>query len=95
MCQGRRKHLQLGGGTTLQGQFSPKTKGEFSRNKEGTSLFIGKSWGHVPPVPPVPPGPTSMPCLLSNFGCYKVLYLFCSLFFNHWMNNDTYTVNSN
>ena len=24
------------------------------RNKKDTSLFIAKSWGHVPPVPPVP-----------------------------------------
>ena len=31
-----------------------KKKGVFSKNKKGTSLFIAKSWGHVPLVPPVP-----------------------------------------
>ena len=46
-AQGRRKHLKLGGGgTTLREHFFLKKKGAFSKNKEGTSLFILKS---VPP----------------------------------------------
>ena len=43
------------GGMTLRGHFFLKKKGAFSENKKGTSLFIAKSWGHMPPVPPVPP----------------------------------------
>ena len=50
--QGNRKHLKLGD-TTLRWHFSLKKEGAFSKNKEGTSLFISKSsGGHVPPVPP-------------------------------------------
>ena len=45
---------------TLRGQFVLKKKEALSENKKGTSLFIAKSWGHVPPVPPVPLVPTSM-----------------------------------
>ena len=40
--QGRRKHLKLGGHDTSRALF-PKKKGAFSKNEEGTSLFIAKS----------------------------------------------------
>ena len=52
--QGRRKHLKLGGARLFKASFFLE-KGALSKNKKGTSLFIAKSWGHVPPVPPVPP----------------------------------------
>ena len=51
-CQGRRKHLNLGGARLLKGTFFLKKKGAFSKNEKATSLFIAKSWM----VPPVPPG---------------------------------------
>ena len=35
----------------LRGHFFLKKKGTFSRNEKGSSSFIAKSWGHVPPVP--------------------------------------------
>ena len=40
--QGCRKHLKLGGHDTLRALFRKKM-GAFSKNKEGTSLFIAKS----------------------------------------------------
>ena len=39
------------GGTTLRGHLFLKKKGAFSKNLEGTSLFISKSWGHISSVP--------------------------------------------
>ena len=42
------------GGTILRGHFFLKKKGAFSTNKRDPSLFVAKSWGHVPPVSPVP-----------------------------------------
>ena len=50
--QGRWKHSNLGARHD-EGTFSLR-KRAFSKNKKGTSLFIAKSWGHVPPVPTVP-----------------------------------------
>ena len=42
----------LEGHDTSEGTFLEK-KGALSKNKKGISLFIAKSWGHLPPVPPV------------------------------------------
>jgi len=46
--QSHRKHLKPGG-MTLQGPLFSKYKGAFPENK-GFSLFIAKSWVHVPQV---------------------------------------------
>ena len=40
------------GGMALRGHIFLKEKGAFFKIEKGTSLFIAKSWGHVPPVPP-------------------------------------------
>ena len=37
------------GSTTLRGHFFLKKKGKFLKNERGTSLFIAKSWGQMPP----------------------------------------------
>ena len=39
------------GGMTLQGNFFPKEKGPFSKNKKGTSLLIAKLGGCAPSAP--------------------------------------------
>ena len=39
-------------GMTLPGHLFLKRKGTFPRNKKGTSLFIARFLGHVPPVSP-------------------------------------------
>ena len=37
----------------FEGTFFLKKQGAFPKTKKGTSLFIAKSWGYMPPVPPV------------------------------------------
>ena len=51
LYQGRRKHLKNGGARHFEGKFSFR-KGAFSKNKKGTSLFIAKPLGHMPPMLP-------------------------------------------
>ena len=52
MHQGRRKHLKLVAARHFEGTFSLRKRGHFLKTKKGTSLFLAKSWGHVPIVPP-------------------------------------------
>ena len=41
----------------------------FPENKERISLFIAKSWRHVPPVPPVPTSMPAIGCDLISWAC--------------------------
>ena len=55
------QYLNRPGGTTLQGHDTSRAlfyqaKGALPEHKKGSSLFIAKPWGHVPP----PPVPTSL-----------------------------------
>ena len=72
-CQGRRKHLRLGGGHNASRTRFPLKKGTFSKNEKGTSSFIARTLGgHVPPVPP---------------GSY--IYRYCGLHFSVLMSLNT------
>ena len=59
------------GARNFEGTLFLKAKGAFPENKKGTSLFIAKSWGDVPPVPPVP---TSMSLALNSRFLYARIY---------------------
>ena len=52
MKSGTWEASQIWGARHFEGTFVLKKKGAFSKNKKGISLFIAKSWGHVPTVPP-------------------------------------------
>ena len=44
--------ISIGRALNLKGTFLLKQNGAFSKIKKSASLFIAKSWGHVPPSTP-------------------------------------------